>query len=174
MSRHRLTTTVRTTAVTAAVVGMSAWGAAGAAGAAPTAAATEDAVAMVAANIVSFDQIAGQPQWKTRAEQRIRQGVWTFYDSGQFTYSSVNYNPLEGSYTLAGSTVTFSGENTSSSGVGATHTWMTGTIDFSVDPPVMSFEQGAGSAMGAHVGGGDWGSNSTTAYTGTITLAAAS
>lgn len=171
MSRRRLATTVRT-AVVAAVVGMSAWGAAGASGAAPAAA--DGAVAMVAADIVSFDQIAGQSQWKTRAEQRIRQGVWTFYDSGRFTYSSVNYNPLEGSYTLSGSTVTFSGENASSSGVGATHTWMTGTIDFSVDPPVMSFEQGAGSAMGAHVGGGDWGSNSTTAYTGTITLAAAS
>lgn len=171
MSRRRLATTVRT-AVAAAVVGMSAWGAAGAAGAAPAAA--DGVVAMVAADIVSFDQIAGQPQWKTRAEQRIRQGVWTFYDSGRFTYSSVNYNPLEGSFALSGSTVTFSGENTSSSGVGATHTWMTGTIDFSVDPPVMSFEQGAGSAMGAHVGGGDWGSNSTTAYTGTITLAAAS
>ncbi|WP_330766964.1 hypothetical protein [Rhodococcus sp. M8-35] len=173
MSLHHISTTVRAAAVAAAVVGMSA-GAAGAAAAAPTTAATDGAVAMVAADIVSFDQIAGQPQWKTKAEQRIRQGVWTFYDSGRFTYSSVNYNPLEGSYSLSGSTVTFTGENSGSSGVGATQTWMTGTVDFSVDPPVMSFEQGAGNAMAAHVGGGDWGSNSTTAYTGTITLAAAS
>ncbi|MGV9946992.1 hypothetical protein [Rhodococcus aetherivorans] len=170
MPTPRLVTTARTSIV-AAVVGLGALGATGAALAVPPSSVpTDTAVVFVAGDILSFEQTAGQPQWEANAYNRIADGEWSFYDSGRFTYQTGDNDPLEGTYTVSGSTVTFTGEHSFTTTTSTSQTTMNGTIDLSTDPPVMTFEQVSGQVSAAVVNDIPFGSNSTAGYTGTLTV----
>ncbi|MFE2123587.1 hypothetical protein ACFW9U_23375 [Rhodococcus aetherivorans] len=170
MPTHRIIITARTSVVVA-IVGIGALGATGAALATPPSPVpAESAAVFVAGDILSFEQTAGRPQWEANAYNRIADGEWTFYESGRFTYRTGDNDPLEGTYTVSGSTVTFSGEYSFNTTTSTSQTTMNGTIDLSADPPVMTFEQASGQVSAAVVNDTSFGSNSTAGYTGTLTV----
>ena len=128
-----------------------------------------------AAEVLSFEQRVGQPQWVERARNRAANGVWEFDGNGGASFNTIEVRtdvyPLTGTYEVNGSRISFSVNGQSQTGyTGIATGEMIGSVDTSSDPPTLEFTWANGMGTGAVINETKFGSTATNGYVGTVAL----
>ena len=141
-------------------------------GAAPATAAARQSPVLRTAQVTQFDQVAGQPAWKSRALQRMANAQWGFGTGGTFAFDTTDVRrdlyPLTGTFTLENGIATFNAERSVSSSTGSAHAEISGTLDPSTGQVTFRWLSTSGNA--AVVNGTQFSGANGSGYTGAVTV----
>jgi hypothetical protein len=129
------------------------------------------------AQVLSFQWLAGQPQWQQPSLSRLARSAWVLDDRANFAmFQPDGYPAVRGSYTLRRSLATFHGTWSFSTGYsGLSTVEVAGTIDFSRRQPVLRIAYSAGQTLAAVLNCNDlsctrYGSSTSKAFRATARL----
>ena len=127
--------------------------------------------------VLSFQWLAGQPQWQQPSLSRLARSAWVLDDRGNFAmFQPDGYPAVRGSYTLRRSIATFHGTWSFSTGYSGLSTIeVAGTIDFSKRRPLLRIAYSAGQTLAAVLNCNDlsctrYGSSTSKAFRATARL----
>ncbi|MEU7903575.1 hypothetical protein [Actinoplanes sp. NPDC049118] len=139
------------------------------AGAAPAAA--RAALTLRTSQVIELNQIAGNPSWKSRAAQRVRNAQWQF-GGGQFVFHTTDVRddlyPMSGSYTIDGDVVRFSASRSATYSTGSAYAEISGRLDTSTRR--LTFRWLSSFGNGAVVNGTTFAGANSSGYTGVVTV----
>jgi hypothetical protein len=129
------------------------------------------------AQILSYQQLRGQPQWTQNSARRFMSAIWQFNADGTF-YFAPTYHvrsdlyPMMGRYQVQGNQVVFSAATSSQIGsTGMASAMIDGVIDFSQNAPVVTMSWVSSSGSAAVINNTPFSGGSASAYQIQATLA---
>jgi hypothetical protein len=131
----------------------------------------QDSLTLRTGQLLQFDQVSGNPSWKSRAEQRVRNAQWRFA-GGEFVFHTTDVRtdlyPLAGSYTVDGTVVRFSASRTATFPTGSAYAEISGALDTSTGQ--LEFRWISSMGNGAVVNGTPFSGAGGSGYTGVVTV----